>query len=149
VRVAAHDGHAGLGQPQLRADDVDDPLLRRAEAVDRDPELGTVRLELGDLGRGHRVEDGQGAWVRRHAVVGGRDGLSGPPDGQLPLAQAGERLGAGDLMDEVQVDRQDRRGARLLRDDVLVPDLLDDGSWCGHGGLAERRRSTVVTDFGG
>ena len=33
VRVAAHDGHPRLRQPELRADDVDDALARVADAV--------------------------------------------------------------------------------------------------------------------
>ena len=50
VRVAADDRHAGLGQPELRADDVDDPLARRAEAVERDPELLAVARRAGRPG---------------------------------------------------------------------------------------------------
>ena len=47
VRVAADDGHPGLGQPQLRPDDVDDALARVADAVERDPELGAVAPRAG------------------------------------------------------------------------------------------------------
>ena len=54
---------------------------------------------------------------------------------QAALPQAGERLGAGDLVDEVQVDREDGGRARLLDDDVVVPDLLDEGARSGHDGL--------------
>jgi hypothetical protein len=32
-------------------------------------------------------------------------------------------------VDEVEVDREDRRRARLLEDDVVVPDLLEEGAW--------------------
>ena len=80
VRVAADDRHAGLGEPELRPDDVDDALARRADAVERDPELGAVVLELADLGGGHLVEDRQVARGGRDRVVGGRDGLARPPD---------------------------------------------------------------------
>ena len=80
VRVAAHDGHARLGQAQLRADDVDDALARRADAVERDAELGAVRLQLADLGGGLLVEDRQAARRRRDRVVGRRDGLRRPAD---------------------------------------------------------------------
>ena len=45
VAVAAHDGHARLGQAQLGADHVDDALLRAAEAVQRDAEFAAVRFE--------------------------------------------------------------------------------------------------------
>ena len=132
VRVAAHDRHPRLGQAELRADDVDDALARVADAVQRDAELGAVGLELADLGRGHLVDDGQAAVGRRDRMVGGGDGLAGPADADPARAQPGERLRARDLVDEVEVDGEDRGRARVLGDDVVGPDLLDDGS--GGGG---------------
>ena len=56
-----------------------------------------------------------------------------------PRARSPENAcGDGDLVDEVEVDREDRRGARLLGDDVVVPDLLDDRSRLAHDGTALR-----------
>ncbi len=75
VRVAADDGHARLRQAQLRADDVDDALVRRADGVDRDAELGAVALQLLDLEGRLLVEDGQRSVVGRDGVVGGGHGL--------------------------------------------------------------------------
>ena len=49
-------------------------------------------------------------------------------------AQALERLGRRDLVDEVEVDAEDRRRPGFLGDDVVVPDLLDDRARLGHGG---------------
>ena len=51
-------------------------------------------------------------------------------------AQAGEGLRAGDLVDEVEVDREDGGRALVLGDDVVVPDLLDEGARarCGRSG---------------
>ena len=132
VRVAADDRHAGLGQAHLRADDVDDALVGRADAVERDAELGAVVGQHLDLGGGHGVGDRQAPIMGRDRVVGGRHGLAGPADPQPASAQAGECLRAGDLVDEVQVDAQDGRGARLVADDVVVPDLVDEGArWVG------------------
>ncbi len=48
-RVAAHDGHAGLGQAQLRADDVHDALLDVAQRVQPDAELRGVAAQCLDL----------------------------------------------------------------------------------------------------
>ena len=42
VAVAAHDGHAGLRESKLRPDDVDDALLRAAQAVQCDAKLAAV-----------------------------------------------------------------------------------------------------------
>ena len=107
------------------------PWRRVADAVERDAELGAVGLELVDLGERHRVEERQAAVGRRDRMVGRGDGLAGPPDADPAGAQTGERLRAGDLVDEVEVDREDRGRARILGDDVVGPDLLDDGSGCG------------------
>ena len=41
------------------------------------------------------------------------------------LAQTGEGLRRGDLVDQVQVDINQRRGARLFGNDVGVPNLFD------------------------
>ena len=73
-----------------------------------------------------RVGDRQARGVGRGRVVRGRDGLVRPPDRQPARAEAGEGLGARDLVDEVEVDREDGRRAGLLGDDVVVPDLLDE-----------------------
>ena len=86
-----------------------------------------------DLGGGHLVEDRQVARRRRDRVVGRRDGLARMAHAEAARAQTGEGLRAGDLVDEVQVDREDRRGAGVLGDDVVVPDLGDDGAGLGHG----------------
>jgi hypothetical protein len=60
-------------------------------------------------------------------VVDGGDGLARAPDTKAPLAKAVEGLRAGHLVHEVEVDRQRvGRAVSAGRDDVLVPDLLDD-----------------------
>ena len=134
VRVAADDRHAGLREPELRADDVDDALGVAAEGVDRDAEVGAVRLELPDLGRRLHVDHRQAARGGGRAVVRRGDRLVRAADRDAAGAEPGERLRAGDLVDEVEVDREDGRGAGVLGDDVLVPDLLDEGARLGHGG---------------
>jgi hypothetical protein len=67
-------------------------------------------------------------------MVGRGHGLARLADLQSALAQAGERLRAGDLVDEVEVDREDCRRAGLGRHDVVVPDLLHQGArFLSHG----------------
>jgi hypothetical protein len=56
VAVAARDRHARLREAQLRADDVHDALLRRAEVVTADAEVAAVALEGDEHLLGHRVE---------------------------------------------------------------------------------------------
>ena len=85
----------GWVRPELRPDDVDDALARRAEAVERDAELRAVARQLVDLGRGHRIDDRQAARVGRDRVVGGRDGPLGVPDAR-PRARSPENA-CGDV----------------------------------------------------
>src|SRR3990172_3859341 len=46
---------------------------------------------------------------------------------QSSRAKAGEGLRRGDFVNQVQVNVQDSRRVRLLRDDVSVPDFFDEG----------------------
>ena len=134
----------GWVSPSSGTDDVDDPLGLGAVGVDRDPELGAVDLQLLHLGGRHLVEDREAAGSRRGRVVRRGDRPLGPAHAQPAGAQAGERLGRGDLVDEVEVDGEDGGGALVLGDDVVVPDLLDErvgaggrpGAGIGHGAAA-------------
>ena len=133
VRIAAHDGHPGLGQAELGPDDVDDALRRGADAVERDPELGAVALELVDLGGRLEVQHRQPARRRRDGVIGGRDRLRRPTHAEASLPEPGEGLRGRDLVDEVQVHGEDRGRTVILADDVVGPDLVDDGPGRGLG----------------
>jgi hypothetical protein len=100
VAVAADDRHAWLGDAELRADDVDDALLLRAEAVDGDAELRAVGLEGLHLLAGQRLADhgrGRGA-VRGDVVVGGRERAIGPADLAAGEPEPVEGLRARDLV---------------------------------------------------
>ena len=133
VAVAAHDGHARLGQAQLGADDVDDPLVAgrpsgRAGCRTRrswrpappsagprsDPRSGSSRPVVGTL------------WSMVATVRSGRRTVAA---GQ---AQAVEGLGRGDLVDQVQVDVEQVGLAVGAVDDVALPDLVGQGArcWC-------------------
>ena len=57
VRVAADDGHAGLGEAELGADDVDDSLLGGLDVVELDAELGAVAAEGFDLAGADGIKD--------------------------------------------------------------------------------------------
>ena len=49
VRVAADDGHAGLGGAELGADHVDDALVAVLHVEELDAELGAVLAQRVDL----------------------------------------------------------------------------------------------------
>ena len=131
VAVAADDRHARQRAALLRPDDVDDALVGVAHAVVGDAELGGVggqHLEL--LGRdrvGHRLVDVLG----RHVVVGGGHGELGAADPAPRQADAVEGLGAGHLVDEVEIDVEEVGLAGCSAHHVAVPHLLRERR--GHG----------------
>ena len=120
VRVAADDGHARLGQPELRPDHVDDAVAAVAERIQAHAELGTVARERVELLLGQLVRlAGPGGDV----VVGGRDGAVGPAHPPAGGAQPLECLWARDLVHQVQVDEE-----QVIADQMVVPDLLEQGA---------------------
>src|SRR6266550_894583 len=126
--VAADDQHAGLGQPELRPDDVDDALAPAADLVEGDPRLPAVlgqdlHLLAGELvGRPHAAPRGD-------VVVHGRDGEVRPPDLASGQAQPFEGLGRGDLVNEVEIDEQQVWLTLCRTDHVGVPELLGESLW--------------------
>ena len=62
------------------------------------------------------------------------------------LAEAREGLRARDLVDEVEVDREDRGLTGVFGDDVVVPDLLDEGPGPGRVIGHERLHSSGRRD---
>ena len=104
VRVAAHDGHARLGDAEFGSDDVDDALILVTTRKDRDAELLAVLLERFELASRDRVGDRRRDGIGRYVVVGGRERAVGTAHGATVQAQAVEGLGARHLVDEVQVD---------------------------------------------
>ena len=126
VRVAAHDGHARLGDAELGADHVDDALAVGAERVNGDAELLAVALERFHLHAGELVLDPRRdrRAVGGGVVVGGGERAVGPADSATGEAQPVEGLRAGDLVDEVQIDVDQAVG-----DLVGLPDLLEQRLW--------------------
>ncbi|MEY9486030.1 hypothetical protein RKD26_001824 [Streptomyces calvus] len=124
VGVAADHRHAGLGEAQLRADDVHDALLDVAQRVQPDAELGAVLAQRLQLDPGDRVGDGLVDVEGGGVVVLGRDGEVEAAHGAAALAEAVEGLRAGHLVQQVQIDEEEVGLALGAPDDVVVPDLL-------------------------
>src|SRR5664280_271417 len=106
VRVAADDGHAGLGEAEFGSDDVDDALLGRLDVEELDAEVGAVLAQGFDLARGDLVDDVEtvGDAAGGYVVVNGGDRAVGTAQLAASEAEAVEGLGRGHLVDEVQVD---------------------------------------------
>ena len=123
VRVAADDRDPRLGQPELGADHVDDPLAPAAGRVERDAELVAVPPQRVELLLGERVH--RRVVAGRDVVVHRRDRQVGAADAPPGEPQALERLRRGDLVDEVKVDVEQVGAALGALDDVALPDLLE------------------------
>ena len=133
VRVAADDGHAGLGEAELGADDVDDALRGRLHVEELDAEVGAVLAQGFDLARGDLVDDVEavGDGGGGDVVVDRGDGAVGAAQLAAGEAETVEGLRRGDLVDEVQVDVEQRGFACGLGDEVLLPDFFKEGAGCG------------------
>ena len=115
----------GLGEPELRADDVHDALLGVVHRVERHAELGAVAAQRLHLGAGDLVGDRQLDVERGDVVVLGGQREVGPAHRPPGQPQPVEGLRAGDLVHQVQVDvEQVGLGPLAPADQVLVPHLL-------------------------
>ena len=114
----------GLGQAELGSDDVHDALLDVAERVQAYAELLGVLAQGLDLGARDRIGDRLVPVERGDVVVLGRQGEVGTTHGAPREAESFERLGRGDLVDQVQVDEQEIGLTRGAADDMFVPDFL-------------------------
>ena len=126
MTVSAHDNLAGLGPSLLRADDVDDALVRTRHVEQVDAEVFAVALKGVELLLCDGIPDRQGnaARIGRRVVVDDGDGEVGAADSPARLPQAVECLRRRHLMDEVQVNVQDGRLPLFLVHHVRVPYLL-------------------------
>ena len=80
----------------------------------------SVSICLAEIGVGQRQVEADG----RRVVVHGGQGEVGPADGAAGQAQAVERLGRGDLVDEMEVDVEQVGLAVGRVDDVALPHLV-------------------------
>ena len=129
VGVAADDGHAGFGEAELGADDVDDALVGRLDVEELDAEVGAVFAQGFDLFGGDLVDDVEAVFdaAGGDVVVDGGEGAVGAAELAAGQAEAVEGLRAGDLVDEMEVDVEDRGFACGLGYEVLLPDFFEEG----------------------
>ena len=136
VTVAAGDGHPRLRQPQLRPDDVDDPLRAAVQVEHRHAAAAAVLLERRQHVLGHHVAERPPLVARRDDVIDGGDRPLRVLHAQPARPQHVERLRTGDLVDQVQADEELRLPVRQRTDCMEVPDLLEERR--GHGGMVLR-----------
>ena len=137
VGVAAHDGHAGLGEAQLGANHVDDTLVGVAQGVQAHAELLGVLAQGVDLSAARDVRDRLINVDRGRVVVLGGDRQVGATHLASGEAQALEGLRTRHFVHEVEVDVEQVGGAVLpLGHDVVAPHLFSHRSaHCSSSGL--------------
>lgn len=111
----------------------DDALLGGLDVEELDAEVGAVLAEGFDLAVGDGIED-----VEAILDAGGGDVVVDRCEGAVWAAelavrhsQAVEGLGAGDLVDEVEIDVEDAGLVGGGYDEVLLPDFFEEGAGCG------------------
>ena len=105
--------------------------MRVLHVEELDAELGAVLAQRVDLRGGDLVGDDE-AIVRGgggHVVIDRGDVAVGAAQFAAGHAKAVEGLRRGDLVDELEIDVEDRRLACGFGDDVILPDLLKHGAW--------------------
>jgi hypothetical protein len=110
---------------------VDDPLAAAPGCVQRHPELLAVLAQRVELSARERI--GDRAVFGRDVVVHRRDREVGPAHAAPGQAQGLERLRRGHLVNQVQVDVEQRRLVGRLHDDVTGPDAVEQRLRCHPG----------------
>src|SRR5690606_16128971 len=109
------------------ADDVHDPLAGVVETEQGDAEVLAVLDQRGDLLLRERVADPQRPVGGGDTVVDRRQGEVGTADPATGEPERLERLRRSDLVDQMEVDVEQVGLARSGANDVIVPDLLEQG----------------------
>jgi len=125
VAVAAHNGHPGLTQAQLRTNHVHDPLERAEAILETDAELLAIAVERVELFLRNRVRHRLGERPRRRVVVHCGDREIGAAHSSTRQPQTVKGLGRGHLVNQVEVDVQQRGLAGRFVDHVGVPDFFE------------------------
>ena len=116
----------GLVSAEFGPDHVHDALLARIDVVKLDAEIGAVLAQGGDLLRGDLVDDVEAAFDGgRHVVVDGGDGAIGAAHLAAGKTKAFKCLRGSDLVDQLQVDVDERGLALGLDHHVLLPYLFE------------------------
>ena len=127
VRVAAGDGRAGLGDPQLRTHDMNNALLAGRTVEEGDAEFPAALAQRFDHRVGERVGIRLGHLVRRHDVIDRGKRPVGHRHLEPKVAEHAKRLRAGHLMDQVRADQELRLAVRQGAHRVRFPDFLKKG----------------------
>ena len=132
VAVAAHNRHPRLRQPQLRPNHVHDPLIGRIHVEESDTEFFAVSLQGRNLLGRNQIGNGSSSRLGWNIVIDSGYGARGLAHFSSRDSQTIESLRRSHFMHQMKIDIQDRRPAARLRDQMRIPDLLAECSFCRH-----------------
>ena len=124
VAVAANDGHARLGNAELRADHMHDPLFGRLNIVEWNAELGAVGAQGIHLFGRDRIFDDEPVGRGGDVMVHRGDRPVRAAHGSSRQAKPFKRLRRSDFMQQMQIDIQQRRLAFRRHDHMRFPNLF-------------------------
>ena len=124
MAVAADDRHPRQGNPQLRANDVDDALLRRVHIKQWNAKLAAILLQRFNLPGRNRVGDRKAPRSGRDVVIDRSHRAQRLPHRSSRSPQTVEGLRRSHFMHQVQIDVEKRRLAFRGSDHVRIPDFF-------------------------
>ncbi len=134
VAVAADDRHAGQGKALFGTNDMDDALADVALVIIFEAEILGVLGQRLDLDTAFLVLDAEMAIRRgRNVVVNDSQRLFRRAHLAAGQAQAFESLRRRHFVNQVAVDIEKTDAVLISGDDVVVPDLVIQGTGCAHG----------------
>src|SRR5438876_2356251 len=128
VAIAADDSHARLREPQLRANHMHNALLGRVHVEEANLEFAAIFLQRFDLFFCDRIKNWGAPWFGRDIVVNCGDRPKWFADLATSDAQPIKCLWGSNLVDEVQIHVKQCGLAWRRRDDMLVPNLFEEGA---------------------
>ena len=126
--ITASHRHARLGQAQLRGNHVNDALPAAADVVQRDAVLLAVPFQGAEHLLRQRIGERPLLRGGRHDVVHRGHRALRTTHRQALVLQSREGLRTGDLMDQMQTDKQLGGSAGELRHPMQVPHLVVEGA---------------------
>src|SRR5436190_22239883 len=127
VTITTYDSHARLRESKLRTDDVDNTLLGRVHIKEPNSEFAAIVLQCFDLFFCDRIKNWSAAGFSWDVVVNRGDRPKGLANFAPSGTQAIKCLRRSDLVDEMQIDVQERRLACGTCDNMLVPNFFEEG----------------------
>src|SRR5579884_1777940 len=124
MAVAADNRHPGLRKSEFGTNHMNDALFGRVDIEKPYAEIAAILLQGFNLFLGNRIDDWRSPRLGGNVVVDSCDRASRLADLTSGGAQPIKRLRRSDLMDQMQVDIEQRQLTFWRRYDVLVPDFF-------------------------